>query len=423
MSKGTGKRVFLSYSSDDMGEVDTLDLELRRRGVQLWRDRESLDAGRLIDSELEEAADSAAGFTFYLTVSAARSDWVRERELAHALCNAGMRSSFGVVPIFREDLRAVCDEMDKHGKRITAPGAPSRYDLSRYAGYVIDQDEVAHGRIGDELRRAADTILRSWLRSLSSQRPAEAMLSLGLATRGGPGLKRDELDLVIDWSADFDKGPPDAATCKEQLEPALESLWRMIQLHFQALRLRLVPKCHNTMALAAGFQLRRNTGATLEVGNPNNEEVWNGPAQPLDPLWAAWKIDEVESTPAGAGIAMVITISQPVGKALDDAGASIRKLGLKPAVVVTLAPAAGTSNTVLNGLAADEPHGMAVAVAEKILELRSRSNGGDTHLFYAGPPGLAILIGQQLSNTGPVQTYEWLEKQKTYTPMFRHVSS
>jgi len=77
-------KVFLSYSSKDCSEVDKLDLELRRRGVVLWRDRESLLSGRPLKDEIAAAADQAAGFAFYLTMNAARSEWVREKERKHS---------------------------------------------------------------------------------------------------------------------------------------------------------------------------------------------------------------------------------------------------------------------------------------------------------------------------------------------------
>src|SRR2546422_1173264 len=94
-------KVFCSYASANLEEVFHFDLALRRHGVPLWRDRVSLGKGALTVEEIDRAAKEAVGFTFYLTLEAAQSEWVRERERAVALQNARLDSSFGVVPIFR----------------------------------------------------------------------------------------------------------------------------------------------------------------------------------------------------------------------------------------------------------------------------------------------------------------------------------
>jgi len=101
------RRVFLSYSAQDVQEVERLDLELRRRGVPLWRDRTELLKGRPAVVEIARAATEAAGFAFYLTSHAVRSEWVREKERSHALQNLTLKKGFGIVPIFREDLKTL----------------------------------------------------------------------------------------------------------------------------------------------------------------------------------------------------------------------------------------------------------------------------------------------------------------------------
>lgn len=56
-------------------------------------------------------------------------------------------------------------------------------------------------------------------------------------------------------------------------------------------------------------------------------------------------------------------------------------------------------------------------IHEEILAKVQTLRPAKTHLFYAGPPGLAILLGQQMSNAGQL-IYEYHNAQKRYSPAF-----
>ncbi len=416
-------KVFLSYSARDIKEVEQLDSELRRRGVPLWRDREDLSVGRLADPDIEEAAEESAGFVFYLTMNAAQSEWVREREREHALNIASQRGAFGIVPIFRDDRKAVCAEMVRLGANqpgATTPHSP--YDLSGHAGYVIDHTMVARGRLGDELSVAAGQVLLSLMKTISEDRGNGAPLNIGLATRGGPALGKYSLDLLVDWTEDFKK-LPGVATCEKVLQPGLTALWKAIRKYWPGPNLRLYPQCHLSMALAVGFQFRRNTGAKIEIVNPYTEEKWQGPSQPLEALPSAWEFCDPVITLPGRGIGLAVNISQPMDRFRQTVEGSIDSAGLDVGTLVFACPQCGPSRQALNGKASDEVHRWAVAAADKILDLQGLGNHTGVHLFVAGPPGFAILLGQQLSNVGAVQAYEWKDSEKVYGPSFRLLSS
>ena len=220
------------------------------------------------------------------------------------------------------------------------------------------------------------------------------------------------LDLLVDWSTDYDGRVPDAAFGETVSLRALAAIGAALAAAWPSLRLEVVPQCHLTMALAAGFQFRRNVGADLEVVDVHTEERWQGPASPLPGAPDAWARPRQRLRTRGPDLAIAIGISQPIAAAvrffLHATAAPVSRL-------LVFEPQAGPSLTALKGLPAEAFHRMAVAVVDTITAQRTAGRA-TVHLFVAGPAPFAVLLGQQLSNVGPVQTYEWLDSQQRYTP-------
>ena len=74
--------VFLSYSWDDMSEVDDLDTMLRLRGVPVWRDRRAMRWGGYNEDLVRQVIRNiASGFALYLTKEALESNFISDVEL------------------------------------------------------------------------------------------------------------------------------------------------------------------------------------------------------------------------------------------------------------------------------------------------------------------------------------------------------
>ncbi len=418
------RRVFLSYASADTREVDLFDLELRRRGVPMWRDRDNLAKGRLAGVEIEKASREAAGFVFYLTRAAANSRWVRETERSYALDNSARWSGFGIVPVFRHAIDEVTERMQRQGEE--AARDPSIYDLGGYNGYVIDPAKADHGRIGEELRSAADAVIASLLKTTAERGGRGERLKVGLVTREGPALVKRPLDLVLDWTEDYppvSQAAPSPGFCRDNLLPALQSFRSALRPYPPALPLHVVPQCHLTMALAFGFEFRRNVGIPLEVSEPHAGDVWSGPAASLDPLEDAWTFKQLPVPKGGPGVALAVNITRPREDFQQQVQDYLAAAGPAVSQILYFEPAEGASKTVLRGRDAEEIHRMAVAVVERMLGDADYRSCDTVHLLLAAPPGFAILLAQQLSNTRPVQTYEWSAGGRTYVPCYELVSS
>lgn len=411
------RRVFLSHSSKDREEVQRLYTELRRRGVPVWWDSVDLPRGRVTAQELERAAREAAGFAFYLTENAAQSRWVREEELRFALANQRLDGSFGIFPIFRNDLARVTEVMKASARERRFLEA---YDLRGFHGCIVD--ESAEGEALDaELRLAATGVLRSLLRTLAEQASEGAALRIGAATRAGPRLQEYPLDLLIEWTQDFpdDQGAgrypsPEIA---EILLGALRDLRAAIDREWSGRTLRIVPQCHLSMAFALGFQFRRNSGFDLEVVNPHTGIVWSGPGQPSGSSPQFWSIDQTAEDfgRSSEGISLILGVSGSIRE-------RVRKLltdqGLLTRWTIEAEPATGPSADAISGLRGEDAHRAVRAVIEALARARSQGAEGPIHLYYAGPPTLAVLLGQQLSNLGEIRIYEWKDSEARYLPVF-----
>lgn len=416
------RRVFLSYSHEDRAEAQQLFTELQRRGVPVWWDRVHLPRGRVTALELERASREAAGFAFYLTEAAARSDWVREDERRHALANRQLDETFGIFPIFRAGIRRITEIMQSEAGDRSDLGA---YDLSPFHGYVIEAGATGDA-LDEELRGAATEVLRSLLGTLADRRPDGTDLRIGAATRGGPALTGHPLDLLIDWTRDFpgDQGAgdyPSPATA-ESLLRALQDLRGALLHEWPGRAIELVPHCHLSMAFALGFLFRRNSGFRLQVVNPYTGEAWQGPDQPLPALPGFWSIEEAPSlAPSGDdGLAGVISVSRPIA---EPARQALATRGVRPRKTLRIEPAAGPSDGSLSSLHEDAGHRAVMALVERLGEERARGLRGPLHLVYAGPAPFAVLLGQQLSNLGEIRIYEWKDAEAGFVPVFALRSS
>ncbi len=407
------KRVFLSHGSPDIDEVLRFDQEMRRCGVPLWRDRADLRAGVATDGEIERASRDAIGFTFYLTEEAAKREWVRERERRWALQNAQNDGSCGIVPIFRDDRRRVTEAMIALGQEpISGDAKRERYDLGRFNGYVFRP--FGDASVDTQLAEASETVLRSALATLAQRASKSARLGIGVITRGGPRVFAYPLDLLVDWTADY---PPTAAATPHPglgttlLLPALARLWRASSELWPQLRFQIVPQCHLSAALAVGFTFRRNTGADLDLVEVQRGEHWLAAATPAQPDPSMWDVS-TSVLEGGGDVAAVFSVSQDISESVRS---YITASGISVGYVVYFSPAAGHSLGSVGG--ALGPGHAAVLAATAAGRLREVQNGharGVLHLFLAGPPAFAVILAQQLSNVGLIQTYEWVDGTSTY---------
>lgn len=404
------RRVFLSHASKNLKEVLRLDCHLRRHGVPLWRDRVDLPKGVPTEDEIRKAGEEAIGFAFYLTEAAAESEWVRRKELGHAIRNASLDHSFGMVPIFRDDKDAVVNKMVA-----LAEADDPRYDLRKNNGHIVRcTDDLELER---ELATAAAIVLRSTVRTLRKHAVSGSRLRIAAVTRNNKPWTTTPLDLAIDWShlyPPIDGRLPNPGVGATQLLPPLNTLVDALGHEWGDKRLQIVPHCHPSLAVATGFAFRRGAGFDLEVLDHMTGERLSGPARPLAPESGLWKEEVTERSKSGKDIILCIGVSRDV---VTEANNAANSLGLDVGPVLNLTPPGGCSNAAIASGTPLLQHRLAVAAVQRVVDLQTTAGVGTIHLFIAIPGTLAVLLGQQLTNVGSVQVYDFDNDTKRYVPV------
>ncbi len=408
--------LFLSYSSKNTPEVDSLDLELCRRGVVFFRDRKNLGVGRLTDTQIEEAARNASGFIFYLTEEAARSEWVRERELELALEAVRRRPDVLLIPVFQDEPGRVTELMLANTDR---PELFKSFDFRQRHGHIHNLKAVGRGRIGDELRQVAGDVTKA-VAGLASKSPGQK-LRLALSTRGGLDGHPGSFDLFLDWSQDFpaDGSPPSTATCEKALKPALEDVRNAVKEALGKRTLHVALKSHLTPALALGYRFGRTEGIEVEVLEVNAGITWNAPVSPRPPLPGLFEQKALmvpDST--GRDLVVAVNICQPRDGFRHTVETAVQELDLPVGAAHEVVWAAGPSKTALSGYQGSDGQRIVVDLLQRIESFPGYAECSKIHFFNACTPGLAFLFGQQLVNTRPIQTYEWIRSEHRYQPSF-----
>jgi len=405
------RRVFLSYASKNLDEVLLFDCQLRRHGVPLWRDRVDLAKGAPTEEEVRRAGDEALGFTFYLTHDAVESEWVRVKELGSALKNAQLDSSFGIVPVFRHHK----DEVAERILKLAKDGEP-QYDLRKSNGYIIRATDGLD--LEPELATAAASVLHSTLRTLKKHAPSGSRLRLAAITRHTKPWTACPTDLAVDWSHLYpptSKMLPNNGIGSTQLLAALSRLGAAIDHEWKDKRVQIVPHCHPSMALAMGFLFRRGSGFDLEVLDHATGAAVLGPPRPNAPEPGLWTESFSEPYPASRDIALAIGVSRDIAP---DVRRVLTARGINVGAIVALTPLGGPSNAAIPMNDPGLQHRLAVAAVQRTVGLQARRGVGAIHLFIAIPGTLAVLLGQQLTNVGAVQVYDFDNESKQYAPVF-----
>jgi TIR domain len=188
--------VFLSYSRSNSDEVSALAAQLRARGIRVWREIDTLPAGRLCENESRQAISSECwGLAAYLTPESMTSDFVMSVELPAAIIRKQSNPGFPIIPLFRS---ITLDETRK------ASLAKLGVDLTAYNGHIIGSDVADAADLQNHFRISANKALRAYLsQAFNPAQPGhDHKPRLDLHT--WPSRRNDPPpDLDLDWSRFF----------------------------------------------------------------------------------------------------------------------------------------------------------------------------------------------------------------------------
>lgn len=386
------KPVFLSYSWDDIAEVDELDTLLRLRGVPVWRDRREMKFGGYNEDLARHAIlNDVSGFALYLTPSAIEDSWFIPKVEMRAMDDRRNRdSAFFAGAIFR----GYSFEIGKKAV-FNATGI----DVGAALGQVIEEAQLLPG-----LRDGANGILRSYLGTHWRDGPA----AIRLETRD-PVPVSDPALLHLGFAPPLDHDPDryDVGVWDEQIQPALADLQQALHTIEAG-----TPGCERTIEVAGAAHL----SAALAFGYCFREPTrWSLRIRHFDDIWETKRergnLDGWECPPPRAGsdphgdlIVMVHATADVTDAARASAGGPAR-------AELHFRPPGGPDRHALDPGTANSA---AAGIAKAIREARATYAPAETRLYLAAPWPFAMLLGWHLGSIGAVVMHEATVERDSY---------
>lgn len=167
-------------------------------------------------------------------------------------------------------------------------------------------------------------------------------------------------------------------------------------------------ECHGSLALLAGYEMSRNSGALVYPVQKPGRVLWKPTGSYAGEMWAR---DELTLDAAAKNVIVSLSVTHDVRPDVD---AYVRASGLAAVARVDLRPAKGYGPTAIEG--ADHAAALAAALVEELRKARP-ARTAVVHLFSAAPNSLLFFLGQHREAIGRVQIYEFdfsLERDGSY---------
>lgn len=380
-------KFFLSYSREDLKDIEIIAQTLMLHGIRIWQDIKNLGTG-LSENKIKEAIQKdCSGLLFYSTQASIQSPMILNVELPEAERKHKKDQSFHILPIFKLAISETDSALKGH---LMIP-------ISNFNGVKVEQKEKDN-IILMAAQKAAEIIL-------NENKPIKiATLPIGLASKQKTSAV---VFLDIDFTPFFSKGLPTQKTWNEEFLYALTSIKNAL-VKKDLMHLRLYSFAHLSLGLLFGYIFRGRTGFRLEVEqiSQSKREIWTTSATPE-------KNDiRINSFPGDLrnnnNLCVKINLISPDDNSVNT---YIGKSGLSFRSFLELSPP--NYPYIISG-------GQAIAIANQLaggIKQMHAQYGTDTvHIFAAIPLGLALFIGYNLNACGRIQCYEFDNLSREYFP-------
>ncbi len=212
--------------------------------------------------------------------------------------------------------------------------------------------------------------------------------------------------LTLDWSKHFDRSTrnvPDAIVWNTELIPQLTVVRQELAKSTTNRHIIFRGKCTLTTGFALGM-------AFPEVGNWSFEvqqypQTWRSDSEKL----ANYSIKYETVDPSVYGLSTdnpeIAVIFNITGQALDEVVSYLNGNSIPVTQIVLIHPSSTAGNLSIQN--DSEAVSLASASKDVIKEMTTKYKSKKTHLFYFGPLGLAVFLGQKLTSVGQIQLYEF----------------
>lgn len=394
---------FVSYRRSRLGDIGQVVEALLDCGIPPWQDRRELTSQPL-GSALVQALASAetASALMWISEDIAESAAILNIEAPQILERT--RND----PTFFADLW-LADGLgyDKASELLKPAGLVE--DLS--AAWHLERVNSGSPRDGDhgktridavEARRiAAHALKRRLAKNHALLKPEEPVRVLFNAHAQADEGFRPGYPIQINWSRHFSHRFASQETWNDRLIPALDVVVRSVRKSAPGRRLTVEGRATIASSLVLGHAFREVTDIPI---------AWH--QKPCGSIWSLGECEadcDVRAEPLrhlridAKDLAVFVCVTGNVEAAVN-ATTDLPKFR----AVVCIRPTGGSARCDLRspGEATWVARTIAKAIRDARHELRTIER---THLFFAGPAGLAMLVGQQINAVGPVQTYEHMQ--------------
>ena len=385
------KPVFLSYSWDDMAEVDDVDGLLRFRGVPVWRDRRQMRWGGYNEDLARRAIlEEASGFALYLTPAAIQDSWFIPKVELRAMDERRSHSA----PFFSGAIfRGYGFEAGK-----AAVFEATGIDMGSTLGSAIDENELANG-----LRAASNAILIAYLYS----EWREGSATVRMETRDAiPAEDNSLLHLSLSPPLVHDPDAYDVAVWADEVQPGFTDLQQALHTVQSAATVRqrvleIEGAAHLSAALALGYAFRETTRWNLRMRH--HDDVWETSREAGN--LEGWDCSSHAGTDPDGDMVVMVHITADVTNAARASAGGLARAELH------FRPPGGPDKLALDPRKANSA---AAGIAKEIREARHKYAPEETRLYLASPWPFAALLGWHLASVGPVVMHEATVERDSY---------
>lgn len=396
----TGK-CFVSYRRSHADDVQLIIEAMLDIGVPPWQDRRDLTSQPLAPA-LEAAlkASDTAGCLVWISEDTAESAPILDLEAPLVIQRVRNDAEFFAELWLADGLSY------ERGKQLWRPSGvvedvSASWHLERAATEERALEGGGHGRRINhaEAMRVASRLLERRLDRLNRRlAPGEPIRLLFNAHAGAGDAFRQGFGIQLNWSRHFTTRFAAPQVWTDRLLPALAAVLRALKA-----------KAPDRAIVAEGFA---TLASCLALGRCFREVAGIPVSWTQKPSNAAWKLSDAEessgfraeplrSNVLGArDLAVFVSVTGDVEPAV---AATTQLPEFRAVVAIRPDDGAPRRDLTTPGQATHLARLIVHTIREARLRLRTVER---THLFFAGPTGLALLVGQQLNALGPFHIYE-----------------
>lgn len=400
MTDPTG-RCFISYRRSHLDDINKIVEAMMDVGVPVWQDRRNLESQPLGHALTEAlSADDTSGSLVWISDDIRESPAILELEAPSILKRARDDRDFFAELWLADGMEyRRASELFRPAGMVEDIAAGWHLERARTVEVKLPDGAIAKRISDEEALRIACRMLERRLRKIHQRLPAGDPLSMKFSAHGEAGEAFfPGTAIQLNCARHFTGRHATAQAWEERVVPAMKGVFAAVRNAAPGRPLVADGFATISACLLLGHTFREVAGIPIRWLQMPARSGWCLTETDIDSGFVA---DPIRRVQLGAHDLAVFV------SATADVEHGVAATAGLPAwqAVLKVRPADGSARREL-GCPGHAAH-LARLIVRSIREARRELLTVErTHLFFAGPIGLAMLVGRQLNAVGPVQTYE-----------------